>query len=137
MKREIEFRGKHTHMLSLSKVKFDNTWVYGHLSAEDYISVTYPDGTYAEKYINKDTVGQYIGKQDKNKNRIYELDIVELNYPDTENLHWLVVFENGEFHLTSKYPDIDERLVIENYKCSWETIKVIGNYIDNPEMLEG
>ena len=136
MKREIEFRGQHIHILPENK-HLDKTWVYGHLSAEDYISMKYPDGTYAEKLVDKDTIGQYIGEQDKDKNRIYELDIVELEHQCAEKLHWLVVFENGEFHLTSKFPDTDNRWDIENYHCSWESVKVIGNYIDNPKLLEG
>lgn len=135
MERIIEFRGQHVHVLPENK-HLDKTWVYGHLSSDDYISVTYEDGTYAEKLVDKNSIGQYIGEQDKDKNKIYELDIVELENPCAGKLHWLVIFENGEFHLTSKFPDTYDRLDISNYDIVWGSLKIIGNYIDNPELLE-
>ena len=136
MDRLIEFRGQHIHVLTENK-HLDKTWVYGYLSAEDYISTTYPDGTSAEKLVDKNTISQYIGEHDKEKNKIYELDIVELEHPCGDKLHWLVIFEDGEFHLTSKFPDTNDRLDIVNYHIVWESVKVIGNYIDNPELLVG
>ena len=134
MNREIRFRGKHVHALGANK-HLNGTWVYGLLSAEDYISTTYDDGTYAEKLIDKNTIGQFIGENDKNGTPIYEFDIVEIERPCNGQKNWLVVFENGEFHLTSKYPDTNERLDIVNYDLVWESVNVIGNYFDNQELL--
>lgn len=134
MERKIEFRGKHVHVLPENS-HLDETWVYGFLTSEDYISVEYEDGTYAEKLVDKNTTGQFIGKNDKDGSPIYELDIVEIERPCKGQKNWLVVYEDGEFHLTSKFPNTNDRFDIVNYNLVWESVKVIGNYIDNPELL--
>lgn len=134
MKREIRFRGKHVHVLGAND-HLNGTWVYGLLAADDYISVTYDDGTYAEKLIDKNTLGQFIGENDSAGAPIYEYDIVEIERPFNGHKNWLVVYEDGEFHLTSKFPDVSERYDIANYDLVWDSVKVVGNYFDTPELL--
>lgn len=132
MKREIEFRGKHIHVMP-ENTHLDGTWVFGYLADKNYITKTYDDETVSEVLVDESTIGQYIGKQDKEGQKIFEWDIVQLDCPCRGKRNWLVVYGNAEFHLTSKYPDTDDRLDI----CSivWESVKVIGNYTDNPELL--
>lgn len=132
MRRKNEYRGKHIHAMSANK-HLDGRWVFGYLSGENYIAVTYPDGMVSEVLVDKTSIGQYIGKQDKEGNKIFEWDIVELASPCGNRKNWLVVYENAKFHLTSRFPDTDDRLDV----CSivWESVRVIGNYTDNPELL--
>lgn len=134
MKRKIEFRGKHIHVMPWNK-HLDNTWVYGFLEAENYISVEYEDGSVGEKLVDGNTVGQFTGKHDRNNQKIFEWDIVEIKRPHHGKKYWLVIYEDAEFRLTDKFPDTYDRITISNYDLCWNDVKVIGNYTDNPELL--
>lgn len=84
-----------------------------------------------------ETVGQYTGLTDKNGNKIFEGDIVKnsccvtLRSGDNENkwgctIMGVVTFREGGFRVNSSELDFP---VSNEYE-------VIGNVIDNPELLE-
>ncbi len=108
--------------------------VQGDLNMENHIKLA---------DVNPETVGQYTGLDDKNEKEIYEGDIVLLdcyNYEepafdgefkviyDVEKGMWLFVdLENKDRNFTFEE-------IRSYYKAE---IKVIGNEVDNSELLEG
>ena len=150
--REILFRGK----------RVDNgEWIYGYyarkgndpenykhfivFSNEDNFDcrlLNYPFYL-AEIEVDPLTVGQYIGLTDKNGNKIFEGDIIKRTHhygspfdddntiytdKNTAEIKWDK--ENACF-MFDIYPFVGMYLDSEN---EWE---VIGNVIDNPELLKG
>ena len=126
--REIEFRGKDS----------ENNWLYGSLNRftndDDYIQ--YEDGDdMVGSAVDKETVGQYIGLQDKNDKKIFEGDIIK-TYHGLGKVVFSKKFalfgyimldrENKETEYDYRFTDI----------AMEEGIEVIGNIYDNPELLE-
>ncbi len=130
-----KFRGK----------RLDNKeWVYGYVAVTD----NYPyDGTKKSAYIWKipcvencipvtpSTVGQFTNLTDKNGTEIYEGDVclVTLKYFQIKNEKSKVTFKDGCFCF--QYGCTDD--YVKTYKA-WDvnTIEVIGNIHDNPNLLE-
>lgn len=131
--REIKFRGLRT----TSKKE----WVYGSLVIfEDRYSIMDDSGYYT--LVSKDSVGQYIGREDKNGVEIYEGDIIKpCNYSGWSNV----------ISYCTKEVYIDE----ESFRCCGFAIEdfslpkdsdgrfeeiadeeVIGNRYENKEMFE-
>lgn len=80
-----------------------------------------------------ESVGQYIGENDDNDNRIYENDIVKASiYCDEDPKILEVYFEDGAFWIDYKDDDSDRCLVATFVG----TIEIVGNLTDNPELLE-
>lgn len=90
-----EFRGKK---------KGTNEWVYGYLAAYDLICPGYPQDTtnatgeyYGETpyvgfiEVESDSVGQYIGDRDENRNPVFVGDLLRYAYDDEETYYYLVV----------------------------------------------
>lgn len=123
--REILFRGKR---------KDTGEWVYGDLvrPLKDEPAGIVDDGLYVP--VIQDTVGQYIGLEDKNGRKIFEGDIVAHECFDGRMTYAAVYY--GEFNCSccdgvygwSFYPE-DIR--------NPEFYVVGGNIHDNPELLEG
>lgn len=134
--REILFRGK----------KDDDEWVYGSFcmdALEQFNGLCGVDGfirlydkakgkmqTYE---VDRETVGQYTGLNDKNGKRIFEGDIVEgVDYTSEDGGYGVVGFDDGAFEVSGNdcYGTFHE-----NY---WgKDFEVIGNIHDNPELLKG
>lgn len=128
--REIKFRGK-----SITE-DYEGNWLYSSgICYGDDIKLMYCDNDTSETwyYIDKETLGQYIGLKDKNDKEIYEGDIVKIDCPTMKMQGKIFYFEDGaDFRIYDYVEDIEETL--------WylqEEYEVIGNIYDNPELLEG
>ncbi len=118
---------------------FDDTFVYGHLNG-DYILGDTLDATeeyYNPSYwikIDKDTIMQYTGLNDKNSKEIYEGDIVRWN-----NKIGYIGFLKQEMGYCIILKDTDFRLGHRNIGSGYDfnaDIEVIGNIYENPELLD-
>ena len=137
--REILFRGK----------KGDDEWVYGSFcmdALEQFNGLCGVDGfirlydkakdkmqTYE---VDRETVGQYTGLNDKHGKRIFEGDIVKTS----DITHEGVIQIPGEsFEIAMRkgcwvmVAGEDWDFLETNHEC----IQVIGNIHDNPELLKG
>ena len=128
--REILFRGKR---------KDTGEWVEGHLHKMDGYGTGYTEYGIQVQVISTsrpwsvlvlpETVGQYTGLTDKNGTKIFEGDIVNIEYPDTFVMDATIAYVGVSF-----YGDTDNDL--------WEldgyvSLEVIGNIHDKPELLKG
>ena len=142
--REILFRGK--------SIK-TNQWIYGGFHIwekrqvcalsndslkDDEISYVITVNSFADWNMPRtmqaveviaDTVGQYTGLTDRNGNKIFEGDIVNIL---TENEEiGVIVYEDGGFIVHADKFSID---II--YKINGTDVEVIGNKYDNPKLME-
>ena len=112
-----------------AKTKRGNKWVEGSLVLNRLYGVCniYPiDGCGKCCYETiPETVGQYTGMKDKNHNMIYEGDIVKIG----DHID-LVVFSDGCFCMDKQF------FYYEFTYQYFESIEVIGNIHDNPELLQ-
>ena len=72
MAREILFKAKHIHTMPTNK-HLEGRWIEGYLCSENYI---YSPELEGEFLIDKNTICQYTGLLDNNKNKIFENDVV-------------------------------------------------------------
>lgn len=118
MNRIITFRGR----------KYD-VWKYGNLSVIG--DCTFIDnGLGNREIVEPETVGQYIGKNDKNDKFIFEGDILSgawntllVVYYDGYSTSFLVRDKNGRSSPIDYYDN--------------NRLEVVGNIHDNPELMEG
>jgi len=80
--------------------------------------------------IRNITVQQYTGMKDKNGKEIYEGDIVEGLYKDTDYNHW------DEIKASVVYSDRFAGFSIGCENWVKQSIEVIGNIFENPELLK-
>ncbi len=117
--------------------RLDNgEWVYGsHLQgASDFIAedVGLVDGHWEVHKLQDETVGQFIGLMDKDKNKAFVGDILG----DKESgINFLIEFDRGVFYA------VYHGQAIKNRQEAWKVLKldsvaIIGNIHDNPELLE-
>lgn len=138
--REILFRGKRLR---------DGKWLEGY-----YVKILNPfaedgkperhfifDGTPFNQEINPKTLGQYTGLNDKNGKKVFEGDVLSIEFHSNGSLFepshtWHenaeVIWAQNHFGWYAKFAN--EELSLWEYDDS-KTIEVIGNIHDNPEML--
>jgi uncharacterized phage protein (TIGR01671 family) len=131
--REIIFRGK-----TLDK----GEWVYGvPVIAKDNIAdkdvtvmvdnpneIVPREGLPLFEQVDPETVGQYTGLKDRNGKKIFEGDIVKYE------CYILIVAYHNEYAGFWPFYDQDSGV---GYGVCGDKCEVIGNCIDNPELLEG
>lgn len=130
--REILFRGKREDNGELVEGYY--AW-YGRPGAP-FIGFRNSIETMMWCEIDPTTIGQYTGLTDKNGNRIFEGDIVRLEYTGkNRGVEGLasVIFENGKFGV--RWGWHKDFVCLDGFANS--TIEVIGNVFDNPELLGG
>lgn len=125
MSRVNKYRGVHIHVHPQNE-HINGTWIYGYLSDENYINSIDLNG---EFLVDKDTVGQYIGVDDKNGKEIYEKDIARV---DGKQELFVVMWvpDTARFGLQSK----SELLYFEFGIGS--RVEVIGNVYENADLLK-
>ena len=111
--REILFKGKQA---------WNDEW-----AESEYPFGTIHCGAVVHDFI-PETVGQYTGLTDKNGKKIFEGDIVNIEFPETTVKNAVIEYIGASFY-GSTYADSWE---LDEY-CQFE---VIGNAHDNPELLE-
>ena len=134
--REILFRGK----------RVDNgEWIQGDIvqfPVHGVVRIVEQEPSYKDAEVDSDTVGQYTGLTDKNGKKIFEGDIIHLEYSQ--------VFFGGEYFgeytaevsykegcfITNGINNGDE---IETPLSGFDNdeLEIIGNIHDNPELLGG
>lgn len=144
------------------KLKDNDEWVYwniyGELTADNgkrkKYTITKGAKTRCYYYIYQlkqaiisESIGEYTGLTDKNGNKIWEGDIVKTHYANTKKSDFVetVVFHNGQFcafHSNNNCKqwamlyDGVEHLAIDK-SVYMDSVEVIGNFHDNPEILKG
>lgn len=111
----------------------DKRWYYGSLL--ESANGTFIDGIDSFNFIDKETVGQFIGKEDFNGAEVYDGDVLkgcfELNGESTESFI-LVVWDDELCGFACREKGCTapgEISYIEEYE-------VVGNIHDNPELAE-
>lgn len=128
--REILFKAKTKLIVGTYNMgKEDGEWVKGYLRCDCGKWLIYQFETdYADQIayeVDPDTICQYTGLTDKNGNKIWENDIVDIKHY-AENAHE-VKWGYGGFYVG-----------INGLLCHYNTVcEVIGNIFDNADLLKG
>ena len=147
MTREHLFRGFHsdengTTTITLNEKQIKGEWIEGDLLTDgiDYITAIRVHNANEHREsallaVHPETVGEFIGKTDKNGKMIFEDDIVTINtsnnYGNINGFAGIVVYSDCGFELLN----IEDTECLE---CIWyknSELEVIGNIHDNMELL--
>ncbi len=115
--REIKFRGKRND---------NGKWVYGYLT---HI------GVIGSIMVDPKSVGQYIGRENKNGKEIWEGDILKPTksfYGGDPDFLGIVEWSDGdtEFQVITDHPQN------ASYWIDWAEPEVVGNITDNPKLIK-
>ena len=134
--REILFRGK--------RKNGNHEWIYGNLNYYPSIGrwfIRLASGLNScdtlEDEVAAETIGQYTGLTDKNGNKIFEGDVVEIHIADLLRSGVVIYAESA-----ARVGIIDDKgknnfSFMQQPLINQYGIKVIGNVHDNPELLKG
>jgi len=135
--REILYRGKRKS----GSAELNGKWVYGYYAvAGDGTHVIIENGM--TKPVAPETAGEWTGLLDKNGAKIFEGDIVRLNYGVCYETKCYPSYARGTeiIKICEVVWNIDEARFEPSYWVSdinFEIkLEVIGNITDNPELLE-
>lgn len=134
MSRENLFRGRRPD---------NGEWVYGdlyHRKICGVVSPTIHNMEYTGGSVDPATVGQYIGVKDKDSKRIFEGDIVDCWSQGRHCTNGIVTWMENRIFIAVKGKDghvVDNWHIMPNNSGIDESLSVIGNIHDNPELLEG
>lgn len=126
MSRVNKYRGMHIHVYPQNEY-LNGRWIYGYLADENYINSPELEG---EFLVDKDTVGQYIGVNDKNGKEIYEDDIILSDDGKIGQVQWF------EEHLAFMIWCVTDNKVYFAYDNDFSKIEVIGNVYENADLLK-
>lgn len=127
--RKIIFRG----------MDLEGCWKYGSVVGIEFPQFIYSVNTGKEIVVEKGTVGQYVGINDKNGCHIYEGDIIRAVLPETvacREYVWplmAVAFHEGAFGVWQNARDFTP---LRSFASRVE-FEVVGNVHDNPDMIGG
>lgn len=130
--RPIEFRAKTFEDRFYSDIS-PARWLYGHLCISEYGLMVIQEENGFETVVQPDTVGQFTGLFDRNGRAIYEGDIIH-----DENFPWFADY-------VVKWDVIAARFILVNAESgayltprdfNFDYVEVVGNIIDNPEMIK-
>lgn len=148
--REILFRGQTRRKNDCAKMPSSN-WVYGGIFIPNdkcnYAIIIAQQENAVEKHsVYGDTVGQYTGLTDKNGVKIFEGDIIKTHYANAQKSDFIeqVVFHNGKFcayfssQLCKQWANLYDGTehLPQDKSVYMDSVEVIGNIHDNPELLE-
>ena len=131
-------------ILHKAKRKDNGEWVEGYFYKINDMSFIFPaltNGSYdvskhVMKFINpcyevdEKTLCRFTGLQDKNKNKLWEHDIVVINGEDG---YFHIVWEEDQAAYVLESETENIVVTFDNY-WSYET-ECYGNFIDNPDLL--
>ena len=113
---------------------YNHRWWRGYHTKEvdgdrEYHSLTLVDGNVIS--VKKETIGEYIGYDDINNNKIFEHHIVQIKTGRKCKVVWI----SGRYHngfdlvgLDDKYPKGNEAI--------YQDLTIVGCVIDTPDLLE-
>ena len=128
--------------------KNNGKWLYGYLGVDSidkpFIAPIQEDGSALTGYFcDPKSIGEYTGLKDKNDKRIFEGDIVKTHYANARKADFVeeIVFRNGRFCAKSgcsfnSLCDYTVHTINRENNIFMDSIEVIGNIHDNPELLE-
>ena len=155
--REILFRGFHPDKNGEEEVFVNGEWINGYwvygdlihrrIWKSDFLVIREDDSgfdNYTDYEVIPETVGQYTGLKDRNRNKIFDGDIIKSQYAFS-SIVGEVKFGNFRdddygcdfygYAFVSK-DSTRENLVLQLYK-GWKGLEIIGNVSENSELLKG
>lgn len=130
--RDVLFRGQ----------SGDGEWIHGFYNFQDYLfngeqvrrHYMRPVNAQDSVLILPETLGQYSGRTDLKRKRIFEGDIVKLTILGGNEFITVCTFEEGAFGLRWTWQGV-ERFAAFTSICN-ALFEVVGNVYDNPEKLK-
>lgn len=131
--RDLLFRGqtrKKGEKVFMDGTPVDGNWVYGGIfQGKGDFSVIYTYDPIEKRPVYTDTVGQYVGVDDKNGTKVFEGDILKL-----KRHLYVIEWKGGCLYASQSSISTVCRLIEDLIDGGAE---VVGNIHDNPELLEG
>lgn len=141
--RKILFRGKSTttgkwHEGSLLKVTLDGT-TYSLIFGDNFLRAGMGVEALQHSCVYPETVGQYTGLRDKNSERIFEGDIVQINEHETavNGLYCVQWSESNSCWTLQRNEEYHHHFfTFSDLNGFAETSEIVGNIHDNPELMK-